>query len=147
VVHVLADPSATVLATPAVLIAAGPGWLNRVIEAATPTTPPASLREIGADPRRWPGWLWAGLVGAGLIVAGLGAAAITLGPVLLHYDRRYLGADVSDLNRLDRHLVGFLIHDRITMAGNMIGIGILYLLLAQQMRQGYLWARRVLLIS
>ncbi|MFC5937551.1 MULTISPECIES: hypothetical protein [Mycobacterium avium complex (MAC)] len=146
-IEALADPSTTVLATPPVLVAAGPGWFNRVIEAATPTSPPAPWRDISADPRRWPGWLWAALVGVGLIVAGAGAAAITLGPVLLWYDRDYLGASVSDLHHFNRHLVGFLQHDRITMAGNMIGIGILYLGLAQQMRQGYRWARRALLIS
>jgi hypothetical protein len=146
-VAALADPGATVLADPAVLLAAGPGWFNRVIEAATPTAQPAQLRNVAADPRRWPGWLWAALVGVGLIVAGIGAAAITLGPVLLWYDRNYLGATVEDLRQLNHHLVGFLMHDRITMAGNMIGIGILYLLLAQQMRQGYRWARRTLSIS
>jgi hypothetical protein len=143
----LGEPSTIVLATPAVLLAAGPNWFNRVIEAATPTSPPAPLRDVSADPRRWPGWLWAALVGVGLIVAGFGAAAITLGPVLLWYDRDYLGVAVTDLQHLNQHLVGFLQHDRITMAGNMIGIGVLYLLLAQQMRQGYRWARRTLLIS
>jgi hypothetical protein len=143
----LANPSLTVLATPAVLVAAGPGWFNRVIEAATPTSPLTPLRATPADPRRWPGWWWAALVGIGLIVAGSGAGAIALGPVLLWYDRDYLGASVTDLHHLNQHLVGFLQHDRITMAGNMIGIGILYLGLAQAMRQGYRWARRTLLIS
>ncbi len=146
-VEALADPSMTVLATPSVLIAAGPSWFNRVIEAATPTSPPAPLRSIPVDPRRWPGWLWAAMVGIGLIVAGVGAAVIALGPVLLWYDRDYLGATVADLHELNPHLVGFLQHDRITMAGNMVGIGILYLALAQAMRQGYRWARRALAIS
>lgn len=136
----------TVLATPAVLIAAGPGWFNRVTEAATPTSPP-SPQDGAADPRRWPGWIWAALVGLGLIVAGIGAAAIALGPVLLWYDRAYLDSSVADLHNVNQHLVGFLQHDRITMAGNMIGIGILYLGLAQAMRQGYRWARRALLAS
>lgn len=143
----LADPSTTVLATPAVLVAAGPGWFNRVIEAATPTTPPPPLRDVPRNPVRWPGWVWAMLVGLGLIVAGIGAAAIALGPVLLFYDRAYLGATVADLHEVNPHLIGFLRHDRITMAGNMIGIGILYLAMAQSMRLGYRWARRALLIS
>ncbi|MDT5224745.1 MAG: hypothetical protein QOG19_2152 [Mycobacterium sp.] len=143
----LADPAVAVLATPAVLLAAGPGWFNRVIEAGTPTLPLTPLRATSVDPRRWPGWLWAALVGIGLMVAGIGAGAIALGPVLLRYDRDYLGASVTDLHHFNQHLVGFLQHDRITMAGNMIGIGILYLGLAQAMRQGYRWARRTLLIS
>jgi drug/metabolite transporter (DMT)-like permease len=137
-----------VLAAPAVLVEARPGWFNRVIEAATPTSAPPPMRNsIWADPRRWPNWWWAALTALGLIVAGVGAAAITLGPVLLWYDRDYLGETVSDLYHLNPHLVGFLQHDRITMAGNMIGIGILYLALAQAMRQGYRWARRALAIT
>jgi hypothetical protein len=147
-VHALADPAVTVLAAPAVLTAAGPGWFNRVIEAAAPTSPPPPLREsVTSNPARWPGWFWTALVAVGLIVAGLGAAAISLGPVLLFYDRDYLGATVADLHEMNPHLTGFLQHDRITMAGNMIGIGILYLTLAQAMRLGYPWARRALLIS
>jgi len=136
----LADPALTVLATTTALTAAGPGWFNRVIEAATPTTPPPPLRH-------WPNWLWAVLTSVGLIVAGIGAAAIALGPVLLFYDRSYLGATVTDLEQINPHLIGFLQHDRITMAGNMIGIGILYLAMAQAMRLGYRWGRRALLVS
>lgn len=139
----------TVLATPAVLLAAGPGWFHRVIEAATATSPPPrALRDVPADPRRWPGWLWGVLVGLGMIVAGAGAALIALGPVLLWYDRDHLGASVADLHAVNHHLVGFLQHDRITMAGNMIGIGVLYLGLAWGgMRVGRRWARNALLIS
>jgi hypothetical protein len=146
-VYALTDPLKTVLAAPSVLVTAGPGWFNRVIEAATPTSPPAPLRSIPPDPRRWPGWLYTAIVAVGLIVAGAGAAMIAWGPVLLQYDRNYLGASVTDLHRVNQHLIGFLQHDRITMAGNMIGIGILYLALAQAMRQGYRWARRALAIS
>jgi hypothetical protein len=146
--HALADPAPTVLATTAVLTAAGPGWFNRVIEAAAPTSPPPPLRQAAPlNSARWPGWFWAAVVAVGLIVAGVGAAAIALGPVLLFYDRAYLGATVADLRQINPNLIGFLQHDRITMAGNMIGIGILYLALAQGMRLGYRWARRALLIS
>lgn len=146
-VEALGDPSMTVLATTQVLVTAGPGWFHRVIEAGTPTSPPPALRDVPPDPRRWPGWIWTTLVGLGLIIAGLGAAAIALGPVLLWYDRDYLGASVADLHAVNENLVGFLQHDRISMAGNMIGIGILYLGLAAAMRLGFRWARRALSIS
>jgi hypothetical protein len=144
----LASPAKMVLATPAVLITAGPSWFNRVIEAATPTSPAPELRDVPHDPRRWPAWFWGLLVGVGMVVAGLGAAAITLGPVLLWYDANYLGASVDDLHEINHHLVGFLQHDRITMAGNMIGIGTLYIGLAWGgIRQGRVWARNALLVS
>jgi hypothetical protein len=144
----LNDPSVTVLARPAVLLAAGPGWFNRVIEASLPTSAPQGWRDIPVDPRRWPAWLWGILVGAGMITAGVGAAAIALGPVLLWYDRDYLGESVAGLHRINHHLIGFLQHDRITMAGNMIAIGILYIGLAWGgIRRGHRWARNTLLVS
>ncbi|MFI2434311.1 hypothetical protein [Streptomyces sp. NPDC018693] len=146
---VLAEPGAVVLVRPAVLVSAGPGWFARVVEAATPTGGPApGLRDVGWDPRRWPAWWWALVVGAGMVFAGLCAAAITLGPVLLWYDRDYLGMTVHDLHAVNHHLVHFLQHDRITMAGTMVSIGALYTGLAVGgIRRGLPWAREVFLVS
>ncbi|MFI7276889.1 hypothetical protein [Streptomyces sp. NPDC049879] len=145
----LDDPAAVVLAAPPVLVHAGPGWFARVTEAATPTAPLGLAREeIGRDPRRWPAWWWGTLVGLGMICGGLGAAAIALGPVLLWYDRAHLGAGVGELHALDHHLVHFLRHDRITLAGAMVTIGVLYAgLAAGGMRRGLPWARQAYLVS
>jgi hypothetical protein len=142
------EPDTVVLARPEVLVAAGPGWFARVTEAATPTTPAPGLRDLGRDPRRWPAWWWALLVGLGMTGAGLGAAVITLGPVLLWYDRDYLGMTLHELHAANHHLVHFLQHDRITMAGTMVAIGALYTGLAVGgIRRGWPWAREVYLIS
>ncbi|HEX6345248.1 hypothetical protein [Umezawaea sp.] len=147
-VDALADPAAVVLATPSVLVAAGPGWFARVVEAATPTDPAPPPRGQGFDPRRWPAWWWGLLVGLGMVGAGLGAAVITLGPVLLWYDRAFLGAGVDELHAVNHHLVGFLQHDRITMAGTMVAIGVLYVGLAVGgVRRGWPWAREAYLAS
>ena len=144
----LADPDTVVLARPEVLVDAGPGWFARVTEAATPTAPAPRLRDLGRDPRRWPVWWWALLVGLGMTGAGLGAAVITLGPVLLWYDRDYLGMTLHELHAANHHLVHFLQHDRITMAGTMVAIGALYTGLAVGgIRRGWPWAREVYLIS
>ncbi|MFF8289379.1 hypothetical protein ACF068_09175 [Streptomyces sp. NPDC016309] len=144
----LEEPDAVVLARPGVLVAAGPGWFQRVTEAATPTAPAPALRDVGRDPRRWPAWWWALLVGLGMTGAGLGAAAITLGPVLLWYDRDYLGMTLRELHAANHHLVHFLQHDRITMAGTMVAIGALYSGLALGgIRRGWPWAREVYLLS
>ncbi|MFS8103273.1 hypothetical protein LFM09_39720 [Lentzea alba] len=142
----LADPNTAVLAAPSVLVEAGPGWFARVTEAATLTEAPS--RDVGRDPRRWPAWWWGALVGVGMIVAGFGAAAITLGPVLLWYDRDFLGMNLDQLHAVNHHLVHFLQHDRITMAGTMITIGVLYAGLAVGgIRRGWPWAREVYLAS
>ncbi|WP_432138508.1 hypothetical protein [Streptomyces sp. bgisy154] len=146
---VLAEPGAVVIARPEVLVEAGPGWFARVVEAATPSGGPApGWRDVGRHPRRWPAWWWALLVGLGMITAGVCAAAITLGPVLLWYDRDYLGMTLDDLHAVNHHLVHFLQHDRITMAGTLVSIGTLYTGLAVGgMRRGRPWAREVLLLS
>ncbi|MFD3837541.1 hypothetical protein ACFWWC_14920 [Streptomyces sp. NPDC058642] len=144
----LEKPDTVVLARPGVLVESGPGWFARVTEAATPTAPAPRLRDVGLDPRRWPAWWWALLVGLGMTGAGLGAAAITLGPVLLWYDRDYLGMTLHDLHAANHHLVHFLQHDRITMAGTMVAIGALYTGLAVGgIRRGWPWAREVYLLS
>ncbi|MDX3666017.1 hypothetical protein [Streptomyces europaeiscabiei] len=144
----LREPGAVVLAHPGVLVAAGPGWFARVAEAATPTAPAPRLRDVGRDPRRWPAWWWGLLVGLGMTGAGLGAAVITLGPVLLWYDRDYLGMTLHELHAANHHLVHFLQHDRITMAGTMVALGSLYTGLAVGgIRCGWPWAREVYLLS
>ncbi|MEV6037131.1 hypothetical protein AB0L65_38680 [Nonomuraea sp. NPDC052116] len=146
--RILADPAKAVLATPALLIEAGPGWFGRVMEAATPTAPTPSLRAVGRDPRRWPGWWWGLVTGAVIAVAGLVAAAVALGPVLLWYDRAFLDMDQEALHAVNHHLVHFLRHDRITLAGTMVAVGVLYLgLTAGGMRRGWPWAREAYLVS
>jgi hypothetical protein len=144
----LAEPGKAVLATPAVLVQAGPGWFARVIEAATPTRPAPGVRDVGRDPRRWPAWWWGLLVGIGMVCAGLGAAAITLGPVLLPYDRDFLGIGTDHLHAINHQLVHFLQHDRISMAGTMVTIGVLYIgLSVGGIRRGWPWAREAYLVS
>jgi hypothetical protein len=88
------------------------------------------------------------LVGIGMICAGIGAAAITLWPVLLWYDRDFLGMGVDRLHAINHQLVHFLQHDRITMAGTMVAIGVLYVgLAAGGIRRGWPWAREAYLVS
>ncbi|MFC5753263.1 hypothetical protein [Actinomadura rugatobispora] len=143
-----ADPGGAVLATPEILVEAGPGWFQRVAEAVTPTDPAPRVREVGLDPRRWPAWWWGMCVGIGMIVAGLGAAAITLGPLLLWYDQGFLGLDRAGLHGANHQLVHFLQHDRITMAATMVTIGVLYTgLAAGGIRRGWPWARNAYLVS
>jgi hypothetical protein len=128
------------------LAADGPGLIARITEALvaldSDPAPPLSL-----DPRRWPGWVWALLNGIGLICGGLGAAVITLGPVLLWYDQSFLGANVAGLARLSPHLIGFIRHDRMTLAGSMVATGAMYGGFALGMRAGWDWARLGLFAS
>ena len=83
-----------------------------------------------------------------MIFGGLGAAVESLGPVLLPYDAAFLGVGTGGIATINPRLIQFLQHDRITLAGTMIAIGILYSSLSWfGIRSGLTWARDALLAS
>ena len=136
--------AAMVLATTECLIEAGPGWFHRS------TLAYMARRRAGEARPPQPALPWmAGLgLGLGMIAGGLGAAAVALGPVLLPYDQVYLGLSARTLANINTRLIHFLQHDRITLAGTMIAIGILYASLSWWgIREGRVWARNALLAS
>lgn len=144
----LLDAGATRVAIGAGLGTSGPALPGRVREALIDRAAPPPVRShaldgFTLDPRRWAGWVWVALLGAAMVVGGLAAAAITLGPVLLPYDAAYLGTDVEGLEAINPLMVEFLQHDRITLSGTMVSIGLLYSGMAWGgMRAGRGWARQ-----
>src|SRR5581483_1650768 len=135
----LAAGADAVLATPAALIEAGPGWFSRVTELTTPAEPGDVASRA---------WIAGVALGLGMIFGGLGAAIESLGPVLLPYDAAFLGAGADRLAAINPRLIQFLQHDRITLAGTMIAIGILYTSLSWfGIRRGLAWARDAVLAS
>jgi hypothetical protein len=130
--------AAAVLITTDGLIEAGPGWFHRATMAYVEKMP-------AARGRAW----FAGLaLGAGMVAGGVGAAIVALGPVLLPYDASFLGIDSAGLATINPRLIHFLQHDRITLAGVMIAIGILYSALSWWgIRRGLAWARGAMLAS
>ena len=144
VANLIAAGAAAVLATPAALIDAGPGWFHRA------TLAYLARLHSGEPAAPAPLWTWtAGLgLGLGMIAGGIGAAAVAFGPVLLPYDRSFLGVDATDLAAVNPRLIQFLQHDRITLAGTMVAIGILYSGLSWWgIHAGRVWARNALLAS
>jgi hypothetical protein len=87
-------------------------------------------------------------LGFGMIAGGVGAAVVALGPVLLPYDVSFLGVDSAGLAIINARLIHFLEHDRITLSGTMVTIGVLYSSLSfWGIREGRAWARDALLVS
>ncbi|MFC4598358.1 hypothetical protein [Cohnella hongkongensis] len=128
------------------LVHSGPGLPKRINEAiiheriADQPTP--------APPSFWKHWGWMCLLGLGMIVGGIVAWLIAESSVLLPYDEQYLGMTRDEIGRINEHLLHFMSHDRITLAGTMISIGILYYRLGQYgMRYGQHWARTAVLTS
>lgn len=83
-----------------------------------------------------------------MVVGGLMALIIAATKVVLPYDESFLGMTRDQLPAINPHLLDFMAHDRISLAGAMVAIGLLYLGLSLYgIRQGLHWARQSVLIS
>ncbi|MDR6554270.1 hypothetical protein [Paenibacillus qinlingensis] len=93
-------------------------------------------------------WGWMSLLGLGMMIGGVLAWFIAATTVVLPYDEDFLGRSRSEIVRFNSHLLHFMSHDRITLAGTMISIGIFYYQLAHHgLRYGLHWARTAVLSS
>lgn len=128
------------------LVYSGPGLPKRINEAIIYETvrrepPPAPIPF-------WRNWGWMCLLGIGMIIGGLLAWWIGKTDVLLSYDLSFLGMSIDEIHQVNHHLLHFMSHDRITLAGTMISIGIIYYMLARHgQRYGQHWARTALTTS
>lgn len=128
------------------LVFAGPNLPKRVNEAilheriqATPPPKPDSF---------WKSWGWIVLLGIGMMIGGALAWLISATTVLLAYDEQFLGMTRTELAALNGRLLHFMSHDRTTLAGTMISIGIMYAWLAWNgLRRRLHWARTAMLTS
>ncbi|UUZ79687.1 hypothetical protein LJK88_31995 [Paenibacillus sp. P26] len=128
------------------LVFAGPGLPKRVNEAvlhervrSTPEPEPPSF---------WSGWGWMCLLGVGMIIGGVLAWLIAATTVLLPYDEAFLGMGRDELNHVNHRSLHFMSHDRITLAGTMISIGVLYFQMARHgLKHGLHWSRTALMTS
>lgn len=128
------------------LIHSGPGLPKRINEAIIYET---VRQEPPPEPIPfWRNWGWMCLLGTGMIIGGLLAWWIGATDVLLTYDTRFLGMTIPDIHQVNHHLLHFMSHDRITLAGTMISIGIIYYQLARHgLRYGQHWARTAIVSS
>ena len=93
-------------------------------------------------------WFWTTLMGAGMMIGGVLALAIAATKVVLPYDEAYLGISVTQLTAINSRLLAFMAHDRVTLAGSMVAIGLLYVVLSLfGIRRGLHWARQAVLVS
>jgi hypothetical protein len=123
-------------------LAAGPGLAKRANDA---------LAGRDGDESQWKwrdGWPWIGLLGVGMTLAGLAVLGVGLTRITLPYDESFLGLSHNAIAALNPHLLAFMKHDRVTLAGTMVSLGILYAGLAWGgMRRGLRWARSATLAS
>jgi dihydroorotate dehydrogenase len=145
---------ADLLAIDSGLVFGGPGLPKRVNEAlealAAPDPsragPPAS-RAV-APRTAESAWLWTLLLGVGMLAGSGLAVAIAATRVLLPYDEQFVGLSRHALAAINPRLLPFLTHDRVTLAGVMITIGVLYTGLSWfGVRHGRHWAQVAILAS
>ncbi len=131
------------------MIAHGPNTAQRVNEVLQSDQHIDTIASAASwwNPLTWFAWTWAMWLGIAMVCGGIGAAIISYGPVLLGYDRAFLGTDVRGLNSTNSRLVAFLQHDRVTMAGCMAALGFMYLGHSAAMRHGWPWARVAFALS
>jgi hypothetical protein len=128
-------------------IETGPGLAKRGNEALAGRS--VSLEsKTPADGKAKAGWPWIALLGIGMVIAGAVVLGVGLTRVILPYDLRFLGIDLDRLAAINPRLLGFMRHDRVTLAGTMLSIGVIYTGLAWSgMRRGLSWARHAMLAS
>jgi len=128
------------------LVYSGPGLPKRINEAVLYER----MKELPPEPAPsfWNSWGWMCGLGAGMIAGGFIAWLIAVSSVLLPYDERFLGLEREAIADFHPLLLHFMSHDRITLAGTMISIGVLYYMLAKHgLRHELHWAKTALLTS
>ena len=118
-------------------------------------TPSRRLRGKNADPtkrdeppRAEQNWFWALLMGLGMLAGSVLAVAIAATHVVLAYDETFVGLSHAQLEAVNPRLLPFMAHDRISLAGTMMTIGILYTSLAAiGLRRGLRWAQVAVQLS
>lgn len=150
------------------LIYSGPGLPKRINEAIWQSNHPLRTAELSADsklsepdsptveshraPRKFTGqftgWFSGSLLGIGMVIGGLLALLVALTTVVLPYDEAFLGMRASELQALNPQILPFMSHDRVSLAGTMISIGVIYFQLSRfGLSRQLHWAKQVLLVS
>jgi len=144
----LLDAGANVAAVDAGLVCSGPGLVKRCNEALLSTMPaPPPPEPLSLDAAR-SAWFWALLLGVSMFAGGLLAFAIASTRIVLPYDERMAGLTRAMIEALNPRLLPFMAHDRVSLAGTMMSVGIFYVALAWfGIRRGEHWAHVTVLVS
>jgi hypothetical protein len=114
--------------------------MHDILPERSPSTPPERPAEMT--------WFWTTLLGAAMLGGGLLALAIAATTVVLPYDEDALGLTRAEIAAINPRLLPFMAHDRVSLAGLMIAVGVLYLGLSLGgVRRGHAWARTTIFIS
>jgi dihydroorotate dehydrogenase len=144
----LLDAGANAVCVDAGLVCSGPGLVKRCNEALLSTMPPPEPPErLSLDAARR-AWFWALLLGVAMFAGGLLALVIASTRIVLPYDESLAGMTRAQLHAVNPRLLPFMAHDRVSLAGTMISVGIFYMALAWfGIRRGEHWAHVTVIVS
>jgi dihydroorotate dehydrogenase len=142
------EAGADLVAIDSGLVFSGPGLAKRIGEAVLFAEAKPVQPEVEALRATEQSWLWAFLMGLGMLFGSTLALGIAMTRVVLPYDEQFAGLTRAELHAVNDRLLSFLTHDRVSLAGTMVAIGVLYSGLAWfGMRHGLHWAKIAVLAS
>ncbi len=132
----LQDATADLMMVSGGYVFSGPGLPKRIKEAQL-----ARIQEKLVLEEK--GWGWYFLFGLSILIGGLLALLISITSIILPYDEYFLNMTKETLDNFNNHILFFMAHDRMTLAGTMISGGMVYIALAYYgIRKGLLWAKQ-----
>jgi hypothetical protein len=141
----LLDAGADLVAIESGLVLSGPGLPKRANDAVR-----FARTEDAPSVERAPAmsWFWTLLMGLGMLLGSVLALVIAATRVVLPYDEQFVGLSRAELHAINERLLPFMTHDRVTLAGTMVTIGVLYTGLSWfGVRRGQHWAQVAVLSS
>jgi dihydroorotate dehydrogenase len=144
------DAGATLLQIDTGMVFSGPGLCKRINEALLWRDAPSPSRQVPDRSFRPTehSWFWTALLGLAMLIGSVLALIIASHRIVLPYDEAFCGWSREQMRQFNPRLLSFLAHDRVTLAGTMVSIGILYLSLSWHgARRGLHWARMCVLVS
>jgi dihydroorotate dehydrogenase len=146
-VKALLDAGATVVSVDMGLATSGPGLIKRCNEALLSAHAAAEPEPFTLDAARR-AWFWAFLMGIAMFIGGVMAVVIASTRVVLPYDESLCGLTRAQMAALNPRLLPFMAHDRMSLAGAMLSIGIFYAALGWSgIRRGSHWAQVAVVVS
>ncbi|QEL21036.1 dihydroorotate dehydrogenase [Limnoglobus roseus] len=136
----LRDTGADLVEVDSGLVFTGPGLVKAVNEAFLARTVTDEPEPAVRPPQR--SWFWTLLMGLGMAVGSVLALGIAATRVVLPYDEQFVGMTCGQLRDVNPRLLPFMAHDRVTLAGTMIALGVMYVGLSLgAIRRGHHWAQ------
>lgn len=133
------------------LVYSGPGLPKRINEAvrneAIRCSPSAVSTKTGIRLVKQ-SWFWTAAMGFGMLMGSLIALWMAATRVVMPYDETFCGISRAQLEQINPRLLPFMSHDRVTLAGTMLAIGILYISFSWfGSRRGEHWAKIAVIVS